>query len=135
MFQNTAKLSALLVVLFLTSCNTYKTIKMVFAEEAVYTDYTNGTKNVRFVEMAHISTKKFYTDVERLVIEAKTNHYVLFYEFVDFHNTSEINQRKIRKMVGMLPTPEDYTKTLEKMDDFIFRLDFKNAIKFLKLQQ
>lgn len=90
---------------------------MLQATEAEYADYKSESKQMRFVPMSHISTKAFYADVERLVKQAKADGYVLFYEEVDFDKATETEQRKLRRMVGFIPSPEGYRKMLGSLDD------------------
>ena len=101
---------------FLQSCQTVKAVKMIQATEAEYVDYKSGAKQMRFVPMVHVSTKEFYADVERLVKEAKKDGYVLFYEYVDFDKATETEQRKLRKLVGFIPSPEGYDEMLGGLD-------------------
>lgn len=110
-------ISSVLLTLIISSCTTIKTVKSIYATEAHYQDYSNGEKNIRFVPMAHISTKEFYKDVVRVITESKKNDFVLFYEFVDIGKASDEEQRKIRKLVGFIPSPEGYEKMLDKLSD------------------
>lgn len=89
---------------------------MLQATEAEYADYKSESKQIRFVPMSHVSTRAFYSDVEKQVKEAKEDGYVLFYEYVDFDKASETEKRKLRKMVGFIPSPEGYQKLLGNLD-------------------
>jgi hypothetical protein len=105
----------LITVLSFSSCQQSKINELMNAKEASYTEYTNGKKNIRFVRIIHISTKDFYNDVAKKVTDAKKNGYVLFYEFVDFDKATDPEKRKLRKLVGFIPTPEAYKKQLESL--------------------
>ena len=111
-----------IIILFITvlisfSCQQSKVDKMMNATKASYTDYTNGKKKMRFVPMVHVSTDEFYKDVANKVSDAKKDGYVLFYEFIDFDKASDLEKRKLRKLVGFIPTPEAYKDRLESFGD------------------
>ncbi len=108
---------AFLFVSILQSCKAIKAISLIYSKEATYKDYSNNEKDIRFVNMVHISTKEFYKDVINKVTEAKNKDYVLFYEYVDFDLATDLEKRKIRKMIGFIPSPEGYKKVLKSIDD------------------
>lgn len=70
--------------------------------------FTNGTKTVTYIPMTHIGTPAFYKAVAEKIRKLKSSGATLFYEFVDFDILDEINKRKARAMVGILPTPHQY---------------------------
>lgn len=100
----------------LQQCTVVKSLKAIYAEEANYTDFSNGEKSVRFVGMTHFGKKAFYQDVKTIVLEAKESGSVLFYESMGLSRANDVQKRKIRKMMGFVPSPESYQKFTENFD-------------------
>ncbi len=105
------------------SCKSYKVLSLMYSKEATFDDFSNGEKDIRFVNMVHLSTPDFYADVIEKVKFAKQNDYVLFYEYIDFDIATDLEKRKIRKMTGFIPSPAGYQKLLEssKTDDLVIQ--------------
>jgi hypothetical protein len=72
------------------------------------TDYTNGSREIRFVAMQHIATKAFYDAAIAIVREAQEAGAIHFYEFIDLYRLSDTDQRKVRKVMQFLPMPDVY---------------------------
>jgi hypothetical protein len=70
--------------------------------------FSNGDKTVTFIPMIHIGTPAFYQAVVEKVKVHKQDGATLYYEFVDFDALDELDKRKARRLVGILPTPEMY---------------------------
>lgn len=81
--------------------------------EPLVVEFSNGTKTVTYIPMIHIAKEEFYKGVADEVREAKKQGATLFYEYVDFDTLSEADKRKARRMVGILPTPEQYAEIAE----------------------
>lgn len=88
---------------------------LVTQSEASYTDYSNGEKTIRFVGMIHIAKQEFYDHVASIVKTAKEEEYVLFYEWVDFDIVPDTEKRKLRKILGFIPSPEGYENSLKEL--------------------
>lgn len=105
------------ILIGLGACQTYKAVKMLSKTEASQVEYVNGDRSIRFIGAAHVAKPEFYEDIVNKITADKNEGYVLFYEWVDFEDASDTCQRKIRRMVGMVPTPANYAKTLKPLID------------------
>ncbi len=72
------------------------------------TDYTNGSREVRFVAMQHIAIRTFYDAAIAIVREAQEAGAIHFYEFIDLYRLSDTDQRKVRRVMQFLPMPDVY---------------------------
>lgn len=70
--------------------------------------WTNGRKTVRFAEMMHVARPIFYQRVRDVVQAAGQEGYVLFYEGVAFEVLDDTGKRKVRKLLGMLPSAQNH---------------------------
>ncbi len=70
--------------------------------------FSNGEKTVTYIPMIHIGTREFYDAVASRVKAEKEDGATLYYEFVDFDVLDDDDKRKVRAMVGILPTPNQY---------------------------
>jgi hypothetical protein len=102
--------------------------------EPLVVEFSNGTKTVTYIPMIHIATKEFYEGVAEHVEEAKQDGATLFYEYIDFDTLSEADKRKARRLVGVLPTPEQYAEIAEgtgyvgqSNDDFLGLVNDKDV--------
>ncbi len=94
-----------------TACSILENIGLDKATEAPVADYASDDKKIRFVGMTHIGQPEFYQHAQSIVKQAKADGYVLFYEFVDFEkDASDEELRKVRRMVGFVPTFEGYER-------------------------
>lgn len=95
--------------------------------------FSNGDKTVTFVPMIHIATPGFYKAVAKKVKEQKENGATLYYEYVDFDVLDENDKRKVRAMVGILPTPDTYNQLSgdgyvgQRIDDFLGLVNNKDV--------
>lgn len=108
-------LLALGLITLLGSCTTYRFIRQMNDTEVHHNRYTNGTIEYDFIPMIHVAKPEFYQNVKQAVTDAKNDGYVLYYEWVEFENTSMDDKLKIREMVGLLPTPEGYANVLKPL--------------------
>jgi len=81
--------------------------------EPLVVEFSNGTKTVTYIPMIHIAKKVFYQGVAKRVAEEKEKGATLFYEYIDFDTLSDADKRKARRLVGILPTPEQYAEIAE----------------------
>lgn len=79
------------------------------------TDYTDGTRAVRFVAFQHIAPPAYYEAAKTTLREAQEDGYVHFYEFVDLYALDETGQRKIRKLTQVLPMPDVYATVAQML--------------------
>lgn len=94
-------------------------IDKLYKKRAQLNEYSNGEKTIRFVGMHHIGLKEFYAEVRQHIEKAKKEDYVLFYESIRLDNAPEVLKRKIQKMLGFVPSKDQYDaflKTLNKPD-------------------
>lgn len=76
--------------------------------------FSNGVKTVTFIPMIHVATPAFYGAVADKVSELKQRGATLYYEYIDFDLLSEGDKRKVRAMVGILPTPALYADAADE---------------------
>lgn len=76
--------------------------------DPVMVSFSNGDKTVAFIPMIHMAKPGFYKAVAEKVTEQKESGATLYYEFVDFDVLDDKQKRKVRAMVGILPTPDMY---------------------------
>ncbi|CAM1343442.1 hypothetical protein [Tenacibaculum amylolyticum] len=80
-------------------------------------EISDEEKEVLFVGMHHIGLETFYKNVQKEVIKAKKEGYVLFYEYVDYTNETDTTLlQKTRKLAGLVPSPENYAKMVAKIN-------------------
>ena len=103
----------LFLVAFTSSCNLIKAVKMLNSTELNTSVYTDGVKTVEFIEMVHIGKPLFYENVKQKVKECKEKGFVLFYEYVNAEHATDLEKRKIRKMIGFLPSKDGYQYMLK----------------------
>lgn len=75
------------------------------AKMPLYT-LTNGEKTLKFQAMSHIAQERFYEGVQRSIIRAKEQNYVLFYEGVRWG--SKKSEQIFRQALWVQITPEIY---------------------------
>jgi len=80
-------------------------------------DYTDGTRAVRFVAMQHVAPPAYYEAARVLLREAQQDGYVHFYEFVDMYRLDDTDQRKIRKLTQFLPMPDVYAVVAQQIGE------------------
>ncbi len=96
-------LSAVCLIIF-SSCSTVKKLDRINDYDAEYTEITSSKKQLRFVELIPIGQPQFFENVKRLIRQSEQEGYVLFYENVSFENINDTNLRKLRRIVGFIPT-------------------------------
>lgn len=103
----TKKLLGLILLAFLFSnCANLKTIDKVNSYNAEFTDINSSNKKIRFVGMTDLGQPQFYDNSKKIIEEAKNNGYVIFYENISIENMSDSSLRKLRKMLGYIPSLE-----------------------------
>jgi hypothetical protein len=101
--------------------------------EPLVVEFSNGTKTVTYLPMIHIARQEFYDGVTDQVRAEKEDGATLFYEYVDFDVLSDADKRKVRRMVGILPTPEQYAEIAgsgyvgQSNDDFLGLVNDKDV--------
>jgi hypothetical protein len=74
--------------------------------------FSNGPRFLYFIPMIHEGEPGFYEDVAKEVKQLKARGADLYYEFIDFDAASDADKRRIRAMLGFLPTPEFYAENV-----------------------
>lgn len=74
--------------------------------------FSNGDRAIHFIPMIHQATPEFYSAVANEVKRLKGEGMDLFYEFIDFDAATFEDKRRIRAMLGFLPTPEFYAQNV-----------------------
>lgn len=80
-------------------------------------DYTDGTRAVRFVAMQHIAPPAFYAAAADIVRDAQQDGYVHFYEYVDMYRLDDVGQRKVRRLTQFLPMPDVYAQLARQLGE------------------
>ena len=81
-------------------------------ESARVFTFSNGSRFVYFIPMIHQAEPAFYDAIAGGVKQLKANGMDLFYEFIDFDDATLDVKRKVRAMVGFLPSPSAYAETV-----------------------
>lgn len=76
--------------------------------------FSNGTRSLRFIPMIHQAEPAFYEAVAEEVKLLKARGMDLLYEFIDFDSASDPDKRRIRAMLGFLPTPGFYADNVSE---------------------
>lgn len=76
--------------------------------------FSNGTRSLRFIPMIHQAEPAFYEAVAGEVKHLKARGMDLLYEFIDFDAASDPEKRRIRAMLGFLPTPSFYADNVSE---------------------
>jgi len=74
--------------------------------------FSNGPRFLYFIPMIHEGEPGFYEDVAKEVKQLKARGADLYYEFIDFNAATDADKRRIRAMLGFLPTPEFYAENV-----------------------
>jgi hypothetical protein len=74
--------------------------------------FSNGPRFLYFIPMIHEGEPGFYEDVAKQVKRLKARGADLYYEFIDFNAATDADKRRIRAMLGFLPTPEFYAENV-----------------------
>lgn len=86
--------------------------------------FSNGTRLLYFIPMIHQAEPAFYEAVAGEVKSLKAQGSDLFYEFIDFEAATLADKRRIRAMLGVIPSPafyaENVTEGLEGQDNSMF---------------
>ncbi len=106
--------------IFVSSCTVFKTIHYIKNEDVKTTHYQYGEKEIIFVPMVHFGQEKFYDGVRDSIIEWKKQGFTVYYEeIITDTNVMHIDSAqlnilglKIRRMMGQMPTREEYAKEL-----------------------
>lgn len=75
-------------------------------------EFSNGKRALHFIPMSHQADPAFYSAVASAVKSLKSEGMDLFYEFIDFDAAILEDKRRIRAMLGFLPTPEFYAQNV-----------------------
>lgn len=99
---------AIIIVLasIFTSCANLKSIDKLNSYNAEYTDITSSKKKIRFVGMTNLGQPQFYENTKKVINESKKEGYVVFYENMSIENMPDSSLRKLRKLLGYVPTQE-----------------------------
>ena len=122
------RLPILLLSLLLFSCTTTTAIRMINAWKAEPERWTNGSRQVVFIPMVHVSRPEFYEDVQDRIAAYQAKGYVIYFEgvrpskFEDSLSNDEL-QRKIRKMLGFRPGGKSYAEMLHSAGLFRDRVN------------
>lgn len=111
-FRKVMFASSIVLALFLNGCAALRVAHQMNETEVHATDYSNGTKTVKFIPMIHVAKPEFYDNVKTAILQAKNEGYVLYYEWIDVEAAPEETKLKLREMVGLLPSPEGYGTVL-----------------------
>lgn len=76
--------------------------------------FSNGTRSLCFIPMIHQGEPAFYEAVAGEVKHLKAQGMDLYYEFIDFDSASDQDKRRIRALLGFLPTPAFYADNVSK---------------------
>jgi hypothetical protein len=87
---------------------------------------SNGKKIVAFIPMHHIGKQEFYNDVAKKVDSFRKQNYEILYESLGIEKgtdslTRDLSKRKIRKILGFLPTGYYNTETKTIMGKYKYR--------------
>jgi hypothetical protein len=74
--------------------------------------FSNGPRFLYFIPMIHQAEPGFYEDVAKEVRRLKARGADLYYEFIDFDAASDADKRRIRAMLGFLPSPQFYAENV-----------------------
>lgn len=109
----------ILVLIFsasiLTSCVNLKNIDKVNSYNAEYTDITSGKKKVRFIGMTNIGQPQFFENTKKVLNESKKDGYIIFYENISIENMPDSSLRKLRKLLGYIPSQNIMQKQYEAL--------------------
>lgn len=81
-------------------------------ESARVFTFSNGSRFLYFIPMIHEAEPAFYKAVAAGVEQLKSNGTNLFYEFIDFDDATLDDKRRVRAMLGFLPSPAFYAGTV-----------------------
>lgn len=90
----------------LTGCANLKSIDRVNSYNAEYTDINSSKKKIRFVGMTDLGQPQFFDNTKKIINESKKDGFVIFYENINIENMSDSSLRKLRKMLGYIPSKE-----------------------------
>ena len=107
----------LLSMLGFTNCRVVKTLRILNNTDIKYAEYSNGSKDYVFIDMVHVAKPTFYENVENCIAYAKENGYVLYYEYVNFDNSTDTQKRKLKEITGQVSDPEGYAISLKSLLD------------------
>ncbi len=122
-----SKKLAIIIVLasILTSCANLKNVDKINSYNAEYTDIVSSKKKVRFVGMTNLGQPQFYENTKKVLNESKNEGYVIFYENLSVENMPDSSLRKLRKLLGYVPTQEVKEKQFKPLLDkgYVLRND------------
>lgn len=105
----------LILAMSFSSCTTMLAIKTLRQEEASVSTYTNGTKTIHFIGVAHVAKPEFYESVIEQIKADKKDSFVLFYEKAKWENESDSTLRKFRRFIGLIPSTDNYKEHLKPL--------------------
>ena len=74
--------------------------------------FSNGERSLYFISMIHQAEPAFYKTVANEVKRLKAQGMDLYYEFIDFDAATDTDRRRIRAMLGFLPSPAFYAENV-----------------------
>jgi hypothetical protein len=74
--------------------------------------FSNGQRSLYFIPMIHMGEPAYYASVAAEVQRHKADGIDLFYEFIDFDRATVQDKRRVRAMLGFLPSPAFYEENL-----------------------
>ena len=81
-------------------------------ESARVFTFSNGSRFLYFIPMIHEAEPAFYEAVAAGAEQLKADGMDLFYEFIDFDDATLEDKRRVRAMLGFLPSPAFYAETV-----------------------
>ena len=76
--------------------------------------FSNGERSLYFIPMIHEAERAFYEAVASEVKRRKAQGMDLYYEFIDFDAATDQDKRRIRAMLGFLPSPAFYAENVSE---------------------
>jgi hypothetical protein len=76
--------------------------------------FSNGSKSLYFIPMIHQAEPAFYEAVAQRVKHLKAKGTDLYYEFIDFDAATLEDKRRIRAILGFLPSPAFYADNVSE---------------------
>ena len=103
------------------SCKVVKGFSAMNQEKVKINTFTNGTKEVKFLNNHHVGKQLYYGLIEDIVIKYKAEGYVVFFEAISITELTDsiaidTEKRKMRKMIGFDAGPKGYGAILEELD-------------------
>ena len=117
------KIGVFIFFIVITGCTSYK-VNLAFNLMGMYDDYakldklTNNNKQVIFIPMHHIGTKRYYDDVKKKIDSLENSGFHFYTEMVNGDANDTMAVLKIRKITGIPSSKEN--KGYREMLDSIY---------------